>query len=124
MLLTSLRALIDLSLTQAMLPRHWQREGWTGADTLPTQRGSCRLRLRHRSGGFPPVDLYADWDGQRFVHLRPDPYTAVPGLIEPMFRALLDRFDTNADQWDITAWLHDRLTTEQRAVTDMPAPPR
>lgn len=118
---TTLRSLADLSLTQIVLPRHWQREGWSSADALPQQQGSHRLRLRHRSGGFPPVDLYADWDGARFVRLRPDPYTAVPGLIEPMFRALLDRFDTNADQWDITAWIHDRVTVEQRAVGDTPA---
>lgn len=119
---THLRCLADLSSSMLVLPRHWLRDGWTGADTLPSQAGTHRLRLRHRSGGFPPVDLYADWDGTRFVALRPDPYTAIPGLVEPMFRALLERFDTNADQWDITAWIRDRLTTEQRAV-DAPATP-
>lgn len=113
---THLRCLADLSSSTALLPRHWQRDGWSGADTLPAYPGPHRLRLRHRSGGFPPVELCADWDGRQFVALRPDPYTAIPGFVEPMFRALLERFDTNADQWDITAWIRDRLTTEQRAV--------
>lgn len=113
---THLRSLADLSSSQVALPRHWLRDGWSAADALPTQTGPHRLRLRHRSGGFPPVDLYADWDGRRFVALRPDPYTAVPGLVEPMFRALLERFDGNAGQWDITAWIHELQTTEQRAV--------
>lgn len=120
---THLRCLADLSSSRLILPRHWLRDGWTGTETLPTQTGPHRLRLRHRSGGFPPVDLCADWDGTRFVRLRPDPYTAVPGLVEPMFRALLERLDTNAGQWDITAWISDRLTSEQRALDAPPAPP-
>lgn len=120
---TPLRSLADLSLTRVMLPSHWRREGWNTADTLPSQTGTHRLRLRHRSGGFPPVDLYADWDGGRFVALRPDPYTAIPRLVEPMFQALLERFDTNADQWDITAWLRERVTLEQHAVPTLPIPP-
>lgn len=119
---TPLRSLADLTTTVVPLPRHWRREGWSGADELPSQHGTHRLRLRHRSGGFPPVDLYADWDGRRFITLRPDPYTAVPTLVEPMYRALLERFDTNADQWDITAWIHERQTTEQRAADATPPP--
>ena len=121
---TALRSLADLSPSQMLLPAHWQREGWDRTVTLPTHVGTFRLRLRHRSGGFPPVELYADWDGARFVHLRPDPYTAVPRAVEPMFQALLARPDVNADQWDISAWIRDRLTREQRAVGDATPSPQ
>lgn len=119
---TPLRSLADLSTSVVPLPRHWRREGWSDAADLPSQPGPHRLRLRHRSGGFPPVDLYADWDGRRFMALRPDPYTAIPTLVEPMFRALIDRFESNADQWDITAWVQERSTGEQRAVDTRLAP--
>ena len=116
-MLTQLRSLADLSLVSTRIPRAiWAREGWTDATTLPLKRGTFRLRLRHTSGGFPPLEICADWDGARFNNLRGDPLTAIPSTMQQLADALFQRFDSNADQWDITAWIRDGGTQEQPVV--------
>lgn len=105
-MLTQLRSLLDLQLVEAHAPRSvWLRPGWSEPSQLPAHPGLYRLRLRHVSGGMPPLDVCAHWDGQRFADIEADPYTAIPGVIQPMAQALFERPDMNRAQWDITGWI-------------------
>ena len=117
-MLTHLRCLSDMSITPCQVPRSiWARDGWAEGSALPKEPGPYRIRLRHKSGGLPPVELYAEWDGKGFGQLSIDPYSAVPGSAVVFVDSLLADF-ANADQWDVTAWVCNKgATGEQQAVT-------
>lgn len=61
--------------------------------------------MRHVSGGLPPLDICARWDGERFGDLEADPYTATPASLETLADALFERPDRHRRDWDITGWV-------------------
>lgn len=116
-MITIARTLDGLVPVEVLIPRaKWGRAGWSGAETLPTSPGPCRLRLRHDSGAYAPVEVLATWDGRRFTALAHDPYTAVPSFAAALVDALLANPSTEAAQWQVVAWTQDTGTAQQPAV--------
>ena len=116
-MITVARTLDGLVPVEVLIPRaKWGRAGWTGAETLPSTPGPCRLRLRHESGAYAPVEVLATWDGRRFASLAQDPYTAVPSFAAALVDALLANPSAQAVHWQVVAWTQDGGTAQQVAV--------